>query len=217
MLVLVGLMASLSLSHALKDLLSRIDALPSIKRRAVNSVIGAAVGDAACRPLHWLYDRGTRENILQGSDPVFWPVSLSPFYSLPTGRRSCYNDVALAMLRSLPPDSNISFDFDSYLDEIMDMFKPSSEYAVAFAKRKEAYDPARKLEERRPIEGPWQHQAVTVLVGHLAKGEDISGNPSLAETDGFCSCIPLIARSARGYFQIEMTFVGCLPTRGETI
>ena len=98
------------------------------------------------------------------------------------------------MLRSLPTDPNISFDFDAYVEQIMDMYKPSSDYATAFVKRQEVYDPARKLEERKPIEGPWQHQAVTVLVGHLNKGEDISGNPPLAETDGFCSCIPLIAR-----------------------
>ena len=63
---LVRLMASLSLAQALKELLTRIDALPAIKRRAVGSVIGAAVGDAACRPLHWLYDRKTRESLVQG-------------------------------------------------------------------------------------------------------------------------------------------------------
>jgi ADP-ribosylglycohydrolase len=195
-LVLMAMLSSATYGRALQELLGRVSALPEVKRRAVGAVIGAAVADAAARPLHWLYDRQILENLVQNSDPAFWPVNASPFYSLPTGRRSCYNDLGLAMLRSLPLDKNLLFDGDSYLDEIMDMFKPESEYAAAFKRRQEAYDPARKLEKREPIEGPWQQQAVTVLVSHLTKGEEISGNPSVAETDGFCSCIPLIARLA---------------------
>lgn len=181
-------------AHSLQELLSRVNALAPLKKRAVSAVIGAAVGDAASRPMHWLYDRKTLEEIVGVKDPAFWPESVSPFYTLPTGRRSCYNEVAYAMLRALPTDNKVLFDSGEYLSSLADFFGAESEYAIAFKKRQEAYDPSKKLEERKPIEGPWQHQAVTVLMGHLDKGEDITGNPSLPETDGFCSIIPLIAR-----------------------
>ena len=38
-------------------------------------------------------------NIQEGKDPEFWPESMSPFYTLPTGARSCYNHVVMAGLQ----------------------------------------------------------------------------------------------------------------------
>ena len=184
-------------SSSIAELVKRVQSLPGVKQRAVNSVIGQAVADAASRPLHWVYDRALLESTLssdKNADSAFWPVSVSPFYAMPTGRRSCYNEVALAMLRALPHDPMAAFDRNLYLDIIQNMFSPDSEYAEAYKRRIEAYDPSRKNEARKAIEGPWQHAAVTFLLEHLKKGEEVTGNPSLAETDGFCSSVPLVAR-----------------------
>ena len=37
--------------------------------------------------------------IQDGKDAEFWPESMSPFYTLPTGARSCYNHVVMAGLK----------------------------------------------------------------------------------------------------------------------
>merc|ERR1719339_13023 len=39
------------------------------------------------------------ELMKDGKDPEFWPESMSPFYTLPTGARSCYNHVVMAGLQ----------------------------------------------------------------------------------------------------------------------
>jgi hypothetical protein len=85
-------LTSKSSSYAdIPSLLRRLNGLTSVQQRAVASVVGSAVGDAATRPVHWLYDRAKLEATIGTSDPAFWPESISPYYTLPTGRRSCYN------------------------------------------------------------------------------------------------------------------------------
>lgn len=76
------------------------------------------------------------------------------------------------------------------------MFAPESEYGAALIRRKEAYDPAKRLEKREPVPGPWQQGAVTAFLEDLAKdGARLpKGNPELKESDGFCSSLPLIVR-----------------------
>ena len=44
-------------------------------------------------------DANTPCSIQDGKDPEFWPESMSPFYTLPTGARSCYNHVVMAGLQ----------------------------------------------------------------------------------------------------------------------
>ena len=47
-----------------------------------------------------LEKRGTKISLIQdGKDAEFWPESMSPFYTLPTGARSCYNHVVMAGLQ----------------------------------------------------------------------------------------------------------------------
>ena len=49
-------------------------------------LLGAAVADAAARPLHWIYDTEKIQKLICGTaNPEFWPKSESPFYNLPTG------------------------------------------------------------------------------------------------------------------------------------
>ena len=44
--------------------LEKIQKLPQIKRQAAASLLGAAVADAAARPLHWIYDRNQLDSVL---------------------------------------------------------------------------------------------------------------------------------------------------------
>ena len=51
--------------------------------RATNAILGAAVADAATRPLHWLYDLEKVKEAIEtdgGGEAAFLPVSRSPFY-----------------------------------------------------------------------------------------------------------------------------------------
>lgn len=135
------------MSPLVVDLLSQIKTFSAINQRSIAAVVGAAVGDAATRPLHWVYDRNQLESVVGDKDPAFWPVNVSPFYSLPTGRRSCYNEVSYCMLRSLRPYSDGGliggYSREEYVTSISEMFAPPSEYATGLERRKEAYDPAK--------------------------------------------------------------------------
>ena len=48
----------------LNKFLEKIQNLPQIKSKAAASLLGAAVADAAARPLHWIYDRDQLDSIL---------------------------------------------------------------------------------------------------------------------------------------------------------
>ena len=76
------------------------------KNRAI--LLGAAVADAAARPLHWIYDAQKLNKLTAGTTSLeFWPNSESPFYNLPTGSNSAYFDLTLVMLRSLQKNSGL--------------------------------------------------------------------------------------------------------------
>lgn len=178
---------------ALASLLLDYRALNIRSQRAVAAIVGAAVGDAATRPVHWLYDRAVLESTIGTSNPEFWPTNLSPFYIVATGRRSCYNDEAFAMLQSLPPLPEV-FDKESTRASLLKTFSATSEYAEALERRLIAYDPARRTDKRDPIEGPWQQGAVTTFLKAVEEGKKVTGETANAETDGFCLALPLIAR-----------------------
>ncbi len=99
------------------------------------------------RPFHWLYDAAKLAEIVGDKEPEFWPESHSPFYTLPTGRRSCYNDEGIAMLFSLPKGAATSpaaaFDAGAVIASLQDMFSPTSEYAESLKLRAIAYHPSR--------------------------------------------------------------------------
>jgi hypothetical protein len=178
------------------------------------------------RPFHWLYDSAALGSIVKSSNPEFWPENHSPFYSLPTGRRSCYNDTGLALLFSLPTSAAATpadaFSKDAYIDSLLDMFSPTSEYANALKLRVVAYAPERydivlfsararnapptpvqclalyrRLEKREPVPGPWQHQAVTFFLAAVAKDRNgPTGHDTSVEADALTSTIPLVAKYA---------------------
>ena len=177
----------------LAKLISEYRIQPIRTQRAVAAIVGAAVGDAATRPVHWLYDREILESTIGSSNPEFWPTNLSPFYNVRTGRRSCYNDEAFAMLESLPVLPAI-YDKDATRASLLKNFAPDSEYADALARRLKAYDPSQRTTKRDPIDGPWQQGAVTSYLKAVAENKEVTGETGNAETDGFCLSLPLIAR-----------------------
>ena len=77
-------------------------ALSELNQRKVGCLVGAAIADAAARPLHWVYDLSDLNKAVASSPdtPEFWPVSVSPFYDLPTGENSCYFDQVKLAWRS---------------------------------------------------------------------------------------------------------------------
>jgi hypothetical protein len=154
------------LVSGLQDMLSQISNLPAIKQRAICCVIGAAVGDAASYPFHRIEDKGLLAEMMLAKD--------RPEFCVGDGRRSCYGDLSLAMLRSLPMDNKLLFDADAYFDEVMDIFGPQSTYASASASAGTV--------------------SISTLIQQLTSNQDISGNPTVISNDGLCSCIPLIGR-----------------------
>eukprot|EP00599_Poterioochromonas_sp_BG-1_P004224 CAMPEP_0173143834 /NCGR_PEP_ID=MMETSP1105-20130129/6892_1 /TAXON_ID=2985 /ORGANISM="Ochromonas sp., Strain BG-1" /LENGTH=415 /DNA_ID=CAMNT_0014057437 /DNA_START=225 /DNA_END=1472 /DNA_ORIENTATION=+ len=184
--------------------LDNLAGLSPIRQRAALAIIGATVADVATRPFHWVYNQSTLDTTVGSEEKVeFWPVSVSPFYSIPTGQRSCYNDESIVMLRSFRPqfDSlylspDLYFQANSFQQEIIRLFSPPSDYAFGLHLRKEAYDPTKRMEDREPIAAPWQHAAITDYLQAVTSGNPPAGNPKSTENDGFCSVIPLIARFA---------------------
>ena len=64
--------------------------------------LGAAVADAAARPLHWVYDPKKLRKYIKGQKKItFLKKNKSPFYSIKTGNVSGYNDVGQVMLKTL--------------------------------------------------------------------------------------------------------------------
>ena len=177
--------ASSSSSSSLHELLKQVSKLSLPNQRAVAAVVGASVGDAATRPFHWLYDRAKLEKIVGDQDPAFWPVSVSPFYTLTTGRRSCYNDLGVCMLTAMNAAPANAFVEETYIKTMSSFFSSESEYAEALKRRKEAYTPDKRMEDREPIDGPWQQGAVSNFLSCLEKGEPIAGSPDSKETGGF--------------------------------
>ena len=91
--------------------------------------------------------------------PEFWPESKSPFYTLPTGDRSCYNHVVEAGLEAFIRAGGEA-DTEVYKEVIRERFGEGTEWQEALARRKEAYSPSKRGTWREPVPGPWIHGAV---------------------------------------------------------
>jgi len=134
-------------------------------------VVGAAVADAAARPLHWIYEKSQMEKLLQENRPLeFWPESKSPFYTLPTGDRSCYNHVLMAGLEAFI-EAKGEPDLEVYTKVLQKKFGVGTEWQEALQRRREAYSPDKRREWREPVPGPWLHGAVIHFLEH-GKGDN---------------------------------------------
>ena len=161
------------------------------KNRAI--LLGAAVADAAARPLHWIYDLNKFKRLTAGSQkPEFWPKSESPFYTLPTGSNSSYFDLSLVMLRALYKNSG-RFEPRVFVEHVLSHFGPNTPYEIAFREREFRYTP--KVREKgwpAPINGPWRHNLVTAMLESYSNtGEILAGPDTADEIDGFCAALPV--------------------------
>ena len=100
------------------------------KNRAI--LLGAAIADAAARPLHWIYDAQKLNKLTAGkTGPEFWPNSESPFYTLPTGAHSSYFDTTVVMLRALGENGG-NFNPSIFLKKAEEHFGLNSAYEDSF-------------------------------------------------------------------------------------
>ena len=189
----------MSAISTLDSLLSQYHSLPLLSRRAVASIVGASVGDAASRPAHWIYDRKVMEATIGNANPEFWPVNISPYYSLPTGMRSCYSDESVAMLNSLYSTKNV-FNVEVTKNAIQAMFSPDSIYAQGLALRAKMNEPG---QVKGPIDGAWQQGSITNYLKAFAEKREVLGDATNTETDGYCLSLPLAARYCPPYCNVN--------------
>ena len=174
---------------SVSSLLEAALALPLAQQRKVACLLGAAVADAAARPLHWVYDLRELRAAVAGREeaPEFLPSSHSPFYTLPTGENSCYWDEAQAVLTALAARPGV-FSYDEVCGALRRDFGPGSRYSV---ERREKYMQLRREgRERSPLEGKWIHGG---MITFLRTGQ---GDPGVKETDGFCCALPAVVQWA---------------------
>jgi len=187
----------------LANLLEQALALPELQRKKVGSVVGAAVGDAAARPLHWVYDLGELTRYIKSDPgkPEFWPESKSPYYTLETGDNSCYWDQAMAVMTSL--NKSKAFDFDNICKEFTIQLGPGSPYDM---KAREEYMLKRNRTGRlqEPLVGKWLHGGMIKFLDNYAANKKICGDPHVKETDGFCCSLPVVVKYAGAENLTEM-------------
>ena len=98
--------------------------------------------------------------------PEFWPENKSPFYSLETGERSCYNHVVMAGVEAFiraggEPDTRV------YTEVIRERFGEGTAWQEALKRRKESYSPEVRIKWTEPVPGPWLHGAIIHLLGRI--------------------------------------------------
>jgi len=167
--------------------------------RKLGCLLGAAVADAASRPMHWVYDLGELNRAVKRDPehPEFWPQSHSPFYSLPTGENSCYWDEAYAVLKTLN-DNNYeksdSFSLEDLKEKFVEEFGKGSQYDMA--RRQEYMLKRQRGEVQGPIKGKWLHGGMIKCLENHKKGKEVCGDAYIKETDGFCCSLPLVVKWA---------------------
>ena len=116
-------------------------------QRATSAILGALCADAACRPLHWVYDtdaiRSYVADLSPDGGPEFLAESRSPFYSIPTGDLSPYGAALLASLEgaALAPAADASAIAAGIEKCLFATFgADDSEWQIAYRLRKVAYD-----------------------------------------------------------------------------
>ncbi|CAL4065510.1 unnamed protein product [Meganyctiphanes norvegica] len=147
-------------------------------------IIGAAVADAAARPLHWVYSKDDMDQLLQQNRHAeFWPQSHSPFYKIPTGERSCYNHLVTAGLEAFVEAAGKP-ELELYKATLKRKFGEGTVWQEALARRKQMYAPERKNEKKGPVEGPWIQGSIIYFLEHG------KGDPANTQMDGFLLSLP---------------------------
>jgi hypothetical protein len=175
----------------LNNLVSKVTKLNGHAPRKVAAFIGAVTGDAAALHLEWIYDQEKLANIIGSNDPAFWQDSHCPFYTLPTGKVSCYADQAIQALTVMSDNGGV-FDADKTCRHFLEHFgNPASPYRVAEAKRYK--------DKKYPVEGPWIHGSVRGMVDRYNADIRPPGPDDAREHDGLDVALPLMIQQAPNY------------------
>lgn len=176
----------------LDTLITSIKQLPGVKERAVAAIVGATVADAATRPLHWIYNQETLDAILKSTEnPEFYPENQSPFYTIPLGENSCYNDIMKCTLFYLNKHNGAIDAKDGLPSAFNDTFGDGTSYSSAYNTRQVAYASDNRSSFKGPIPGPWIHSSILELLKARKQGAPFN-NPNNNEYDGFLAALPLI-------------------------
>ena len=121
------------------------------------------------------------KDIIGDKSPEFWPESHCPFFSLPTGRGSCYSDEMTASLATMARLGPATAPAD-IAAEIQTVFGAAdSPYQVALAKR---------AEKKYPISGPWLNSGVIKSLENMTSGKQPPGSEACEDNDGFTTALP---------------------------
>jgi len=123
----------------------------SRSHRARAAIMGALCADAACRPLHWVYDTDDVHRYVaelsKDGNPEFLPESRSPFYAVPTGALSPYGGALLASLAgaALAPASDAVTITEGIEQSLLATFGAGdSDWQLSYMQRKVVYDEKNK-------------------------------------------------------------------------
>ena len=184
----------------LEEIIAKIKQLSHVDQRRVSALLGAVVTDVASRPLHWIYNQDNLDVIIANkTETEFWPENKCPFFSIPLGDPTAYNDTTRVCLQSIVATGG-NLEIKHMGDALKKHFGDGSAYADALSRRKAAYEAAPKGASVGPIEGPWVHKAMLLFLENYEKsgesGEAFVGDAECKENDIFCAALPLIVRHA---------------------
>jgi len=166
---------------SLSRLVAGVVGLPEESKKKISSIIGAVVADAASLPLEWIYQDDKMKEIVGDSNPEFWPESKCPFFTVPTGKISCYTDELISTLETLA-NSDGNLDISLLTSAIQTKFgSPDSPYQVALAKR---------ADKKYPVPGPWINGGVIKSLANMQDGVVPSGSDSCEDNDGYAISLP---------------------------
>ncbi len=149
--------------------------------------LGAAVADAAARPLHWVYDPKKLKRYIRGQKEItFIKINKSPFYSIKTGNVSGYNDVGQVMLKTLKSTTKKSYILKNFKKNILKNFGPGSAYWRNLKLRKKY----KKIRWKKPMKGPWIHQNILETIKNIKAKKTMTGGTKVNESDGYCAALP---------------------------
>jgi len=121
------------------------------------------------------------KEIVGDSNPEFWPESKCPFFTVPTGKISCYTDELISTLETLA-NSDGNLDISLLTSAIQTKFgSPDSPYQVALAKR---------ADKKYPVPGPWINGGVIKSLANMQDGVVPSGSDSCEDNDGYAISLP---------------------------
>lgn len=164
----------------------KVSRLEPKKQRAIASIFGAVVADAAGQALHWVYDLEKLKKIVEGlSEPEFLEPSQNPFYVVENGEQSTYGEQFLVQLDSLGECQGLSLDHAK--EAFMGVYGPRAPGSFS-------YDPSMKQTGHRdlPIRGPWINGTMKTFVKAVVNNEKSTANET-DDPDCIVRCVPVVA------------------------